>query len=126
MHKRDRHRQKSTPDLVRSLVEMGSAHLLSQLGPLGLSEATANSLMVEIAHQLCQRYGGSEFYMPKDDFFVSDARDTQIWAAFDGTNHQALADHHHLSVKRIYQIIAAQRAKQRALTQHHLPGFEEA
>jgi Mor family transcriptional regulator len=118
-------KKKSAAELVMRLVEIGTADLMAKHASLGLTEDVARTSMREIAHKLCQDYGGSLVYVPKDDDFLCAARDADIWAAFDGTNHQDLADRHGLTLIRIYQIIAAQRAKQRALSQHQLPGFEE-
>lgn len=118
-------KKKSAAEMVMRLVEIGTADLMARLTSLGLTEDVARSTMREIAHKLCQDYRGTLVYVPKDDDFLCAARDADIWAAFNGTNHQELADRYDLTPMRIYQIIAAQRDKQRALSQHQLPGFEE-
>lgn len=117
--------KKSAAELVTYLVEIGTADLVARHASLGISEDLARSTMREIAHKVCQRYGGAAVYVPKDDDFRCAARDADIWAEFDGNNHQDLADRHGLTLVRIYQIVKAQQARQRALTQHHLPGFDD-
>lgn len=119
-------KSKSAAEMVARLVEIGSANLMGRHATLGLTEDVARTSMRMIAHKLCQDYGGSILYIPKDDAFICAQRDAEIWAAFDGTNHHDLAERHGLTLMRIYQILAAQRAKQRALSQHQSPGFEEA
>lgn len=121
MHRKGKRR--SAAELVTRLVEIGQARLASALG---VTPEAARLAMREVAHELCREFGGQPIYVPKDDEFLRDARNDQIWAEFDGTNHLALAAKHHLTHVQIYAIVAEMRAAHRRLSQPDLPGFEPA
>jgi Mor family transcriptional regulator len=117
--------KRTAAELVTRLVEIGTADLVSKLGPVGVAEDAARDAMREIAHKLCREYGGAAVYIPKDDEFTRAARNAAIWAEFDGGNHHELADRHDLTVVQVYKILKDMTEQHYRRTQPKLPGFDD-
>lgn len=65
----------------------------------------ARDIIAALAHYM----GGRQMYLPRDDRLKRAFRDIQIYQAFDGRNHQALAKQHRLTTAQVYNILAQQK-----------------
>ena len=75
----------------------------------GLDIATSEQIANELANRLAEHWGGSMFYVTKNNAWQYHQRDLQIWQAFNGNNHLELAKAFKLSVPYIYEILARMR-----------------
>lgn len=114
--------KRTAPEMVDRLVAIGVSVLCKE--QLGLDEAKASELMQEISNQFCAEFGGQPVYVPKGDNLKRARRDREIWAAFNGSNHELLAEQHDLTVVQVYTIVRKQRADFMRRTQPSFPGFE--
>lgn len=112
-----------TSEIVQRLVDIGTTRLVEDAG---MDADRARFVVREIAHTLCQEYGGNEFYMPKDSELQLDRRDIKIWEAFNGKNIWQLATEFNLTERQIRYICAVMRKRAASLNQTVLPGFDEA
>ena len=92
-------------------------HDVAALKAIYSRELTAHGLSPEQADALAQSLliaqaayaGGRMFYLPKAERLSQHQRDAEIYAAFNGHNHIALAKRYNLTVQRIYTIIKQQQ-----------------
>lgn len=77
-------------------------HLLSEIN---LSPELASQVANELMFQISQHWGGQLIYVVKDNKFLADRRDVEIYRAFDGQNHAELAQQYGLTTPYIYRII---------------------
>jgi len=77
----------------------------SQSLPKEKAYPVARDIIAALAHYM----GGRQMYLPRDDRLKRAFRDIQIYQAFDGRNHQALAEQHGLTTMQIYAILAEQK-----------------
>lgn len=110
-----------TSEIVQRLADIGTARLVEDAD---MDADQARFIMREIAHTLCQEYGGNEFYMPKDTELVLDKRDLKIWERFNGQNGWQLAVEFNLTERQIRCICSVMRKRAAALNQMDLPGLD--
>lgn len=95
--------------------------VLEQLALLIQAELTAKKvdtesatlISVEITQRIRFLLGGQVIYFKKNPPHKRNERDETIFAAFDGTNYQALSMQYQLSEMRVRQIIETRREKDR-------------
>ena len=95
------------PELVADL-ETHTAELLAR--ELNIPKEQAVMAGKKLSRHLTDNWGGQLIYIPKNHGGRLDERDRQIWAEFDGKNHQQLAKKYNLATQQIYQIIKRARA----------------
>lgn len=81
-----------------------------------IDAALAEQCGCAIANHLAQHWGGQHITIPMDYHYQLSQRDIEIWEAFDGRNHAALARQFHLSVNAIYRIL--KRTSQKAIQRY--------
>lgn len=99
------------PEGARLLLE-AFARSLHEVGEL--DAARADHCAFAALREVLRQCGGGYFYVPKEDKFLRHQRDAQIWADFSGHNHAELARRYRVSQPYVYNIIARQRAAERA------------
>lgn len=104
------------PELVADLEAQATAFLLAQR----IAPEVASTMSKKLALHLCRNWGGQLIYIPKNQGGELDERDKQIYAEFNGKNHQQLAKKYDLAVQQIYKIIKASRAQFLAQNQANL------
>ena len=96
------------PELVADLEDQATACLLATVPQL--SRADAVQISKQLSRHLTDNWRGQIIYFPKNIGGELDERDKQIWAEFDGKNHQQLAKKYNLATQQIYQIVKRARA----------------
>ena len=81
-----------------------------ELASLGIEEQQARKISLRLLMAQANYGGGRVFYLPKGDAIRRAVRDHNIWTEFNGRNHQELARQHNLTVPRVYNILAEQKA----------------
>lgn len=104
------------PEFLRDLQEQAFMSLRDSGIQAGLAEDLANAL----ARRMCQHWGGLLLYFPKGDSLLRRDRDLKIYKAFNGSNHDELAQKYDTSVQHIYRIIEWMRAEELARRQPEL------
>lgn len=92
------------PELYRDLIEKAAPELVGQLG---LTQEQARRAAFLFAEVVRRDWSGSNLYLAKGLSYDISQRDRQIYAEFDGRNHDMLARKHKLTTRRLYQIIDA-------------------
>ncbi|MDK4544763.1 Mor transcription activator family protein [Kingella kingae] len=106
------------PELVADLEAQAIACLMENVPTL--DGQTATIISKKLSQHLSCNWGGQLIYFPKNQGGELDERDKQIYAEFDGKNHQELARKYNLAVQRIYKIIKAAAAHEMANRQGSL------
>lgn len=87
-------------------------HTETQLIEKGCSEIDAK----EIAHSTCEHirknFSGGQFYFPKGRKLDALILQHKIYAEFTGNNHFELSIKHNVTVKHVYQVVAAEYKKE--------------
>jgi len=96
------------PELIADLEDQATACLLASVPHI--NRPTAVQISKKLARYLTDNWRGQIIYFPKNTGGELDERDQQIWAEFDGRNHQQLAKKYNLATQQIYQIIKRARA----------------
>lgn len=87
---------------------------------LDVTDEVAAAFGAELAQAMAAEWGGQSIYVPTGLFYHVAQLHQDVWAAFDGTNHQQLAKRFKVSVVWIYKIIARMRAADSATRQTDL------
>jgi len=91
----------------------------------GVEEELARVVAREAASRLCWEWGGNRVNIQRDPAFGGlTQRDREIWAAFDGTNYDDIANRFGLSWRMVRYIIKHCRRWHKANTQLELPGMD--
>lgn len=77
----------------------------SELEKEKIAKDVAILIAVQVTQQMRLHLGGQTVYFPKSWAATKNARDQEIFKAFDGTNYQALAMQYQLTEMRIRQIV---------------------
>lgn len=85
--------------------------LFDRLRRHGMSEDDAGRVAMDQVEAVRNQFVGGSVYMPK----YNSQRDDEIWQKFNGKNHAELAKHYRLTVVRIYQILARERAQRQGV-----------
>lgn len=88
-------------ELLADVVDR-AAHILKKRG---MSESEAQTVADEIVDYMVDGWGGQYITIPKDIAREKAELYESIKAEFDGTNQQALATKHHLSINAIHRIL---------------------
>ncbi|HGO6308141.1 MAG: Mor transcription activator family protein [Kingella denitrificans] len=107
------------PELVADL-ETHTAELLAR--ELNIPKEQAVMAGKKLSRHLTDNWGGQLIYIPKNHGGRLDERDRQIYAEFDGRNHQQLAKKYDLAVQQVYKIIKTARQADAAARQGGLFG----
>ena len=94
------------PELIADLEDQACACLLAHVPQISRCAAISKQL----SRHITDNWRGQIIYFPKNTGGELDERDRQIWAEFDGKNHQQLAKKYNLATQQIYQIIKRARA----------------
>ncbi|XXQ69003.1 Mor transcription activator family protein [Neisseriaceae bacterium B1] len=105
------------PELIADLEAQACACLLS-VAPV--DKPTALQISKQLARHITANWGGQLVYFPKNVGGELDERDQQIYAEFNGENHQQLAKKYDLAVQQVYKIIKRVRADEMAKRQMNL------
>lgn len=84
-------------------------HVEAGLQAMGTDPQAARAIAWETMMHVADAFGGQQWYIPKPDRIHRLSLYEQIWAEFDGSNHQALAIKYKLSYQHVYKIIARMR-----------------
>lgn len=109
------------PELIADLEAQATACLLS-IAPVDRDMAT--QISKQLAQHLTNNWRGQIIYFPKNHGGTLDERDKQIYAEFNGKNHQQLAKKYDLAVQQVYKIVKAVGQAETAKRQQGL--FDEA
>ncbi len=82
------------------------ARILARLEGKGIAPEQAEAFADEVVEAIWREYGGERVYFPKGTCLDPD----QVWAEFNGRNHQKLARKFNCTVRRIERIVARKRA----------------
>ncbi|EGK12359.1 Mor transcription activator family protein [Kingella kingae] len=93
------------PELVADLEAQAVACLMENVPTL--DGQTATIISKKLSQHLSCNWGGQLIYFPKNQGGKLDERDKQIYAEFNGKNHQELARKYNLAVQQIYKIVKA-------------------
>jgi len=94
------------PPLLAELFDVLFAYNKRQ----GIDEETAAIDARDRCVLLAGYFGGRMMYIPTGEKLQNALRDAVIWHEFKGNNQNELAEKYGLTVVRIYQILAEQRA----------------
>jgi Mor family transcriptional regulator len=78
----------------------------NELGKSGISQ---DGLALKMVLSISEYMGGMQVYLPRGDKLKQQIRDMEIYQQFNGRNIAQLTKRHHLTNKRIYEIIARMR-----------------
>ena len=87
----------------------------------GVEAGRARELGLIAAEKLRDVYGGDQVYIPRGLALLLSKRDLEIYQAFNGSNHFALAKEHSLTERQVYNIIERVRREMFARQQPGLP-----
>jgi len=82
------------PELIADLEDQACACLLAHVPQI--SRPTAIQISKQLSRHITDNWRGQIIYFPKNTGGELDERDKQIWAEFDGKNHQQLAKKYNL------------------------------
>ncbi len=116
-----KYRMKSSA-LLEHVVAVGRKLLTERAG---IEEEAATELARDLAHELARQFGGQLFYFPLDLAGTLSRRDRELFARFNGTNHEELARASGLSVQHIYKIVEQVRREEVARRQGRLFALED-
>lgn len=90
------------PELISDLEAQIVAFLTAQMNTC---DEQAQVFSKKLSRHLTDNWGGQLIYIPKNQGGKLDERDKQIYAEFNGKNHQQLAKKYDLAVQQIYKIV---------------------
>jgi len=85
-----------------------------------LDDSTAQQVSNELMYQLAQHWGGQSVYIIKDDTFLADQRDLEIYKECNGVNHSELARKYRISLQYVYRIVKRMTEMERKKRQQDL------
>lgn len=93
------------------LVELAD-HATTVLKRHGLDEAKAREISAELAEHIRTTLGGQPVYITKGRMWAAHQKWQAIWAEFTGDNHETLATKHGVTLRHVYDVVAAMRAEE--------------
>ncbi|MER2529209.1 MAG: Mor transcription activator family protein [Candidatus Competibacter denitrificans] len=93
------------PGILTDLIALVGARARAYLPP-----DAADALACELTEDVRLKFGGALIYVPKGCANDRTDRNAAIWRDFNGRNHAQLARKYGLTLRRIYNILAAERA----------------
>lgn len=102
------------PELLVDLIDK-TAEVLQQQA--GLAPETARVCAEAVACRMRQEWGGQQVYFPKGTAVDISSRDLDLYAEFNGHNHEQLARKYRMSIQWVYQRIKAVQAAEIARRQ---------
>lgn len=103
--------QAALPAMLQSLMALFTDELERQQVPAP-ARLAARLVAAQAAY-----FGGMQLYLPRNDRLRKALRDIEIYDEFNGVNHRQLARRYDLTEITIYQIVAEQRAAEKARRQ---------
>lgn len=103
-----------------ALVDQMSTTLTRMLVDAGMTHDAADQIATDYVNDIAFQFGGLQFYIPKGHLGRLSKRDEAMYAEFNGRNHIDLAVKHKITVARVYQIVKAKLAEERARRQRRL------
>lgn len=103
----------------KALVELYS-NAKYELEQIGYKDEEAEKISATILTALAFLSGGRGFYLPTGERLKTAIRDRQLYDKFNGNNIESLRQHYKLTQKQVYEIIAKQRALDKARRQPQL------
>ncbi len=100
MKKQGRHSKQG-----KALLEDLKSHTQQLLSEINLDDELASQVANELMFQISQHWGGQLIYIVKNEKFLAEQRDIEIYRAFNGVNHAELAQEYGLSIPYIYRIL---------------------
>ena len=97
----------SEPELLVDMAAKAAA-LAKQL--FVISDDLADAFGSELAQLMASEWGGQGFNFPKGAVYRVSKLHQDVWAAFNGTNHNELAKRFNISRVWVYQIVKRMRA----------------
>ncbi|TBV10222.1 Mor transcription activator family protein [Stutzerimonas kirkiae] len=93
-------------DLLNDLAEQVS---VAAREALGIPEEAAGALGTDVAMRMIEQWGGQQLYMPKGVRIEASKLHLEVYEAWTGRNHRALARQFDLSLQFVYRIIKVMR-----------------
>lgn len=106
------------------LLDDVARHAAAIMAERGIDRDLAAELGQELAEFLRAEWGGQQVYIPRGTHFELSARDVEIWESWNGDNVLELCRQYNISKQRLYQIIAAMKARETRKRQGRLFGDE--
>lgn len=97
-----------------------ACQVTNELKAFGIDPEVAGQVGDAIANHLAEHWGGQSICYPKDHIFKINARDQEIYARFNGTNHGQLAREYKLSVRAVYTLLKRVQKRMTDRAQHQL------
>lgn len=104
----------------KALLQDLKSHTEHLLNEINLSPELASQVANELMYQISQHWGGQLIYIIKNEKFLAEQRDLEIYRAFTGQNHAELAQQYGLSIPYIYRIIKRISALEKQNNQYDL------
>lgn len=98
-------KQGKTSKQGNALLNDLKSHTESLLTEINIAPDQACQVANELMFQISQHWGGQLIYVVKDNKFLADRRDVEIYRAFNGHNHAELSQEYGLSLPYIYRIL---------------------
>lgn len=109
------------PPKSTTLIELRNDLRLHLVSEMQMAGDAAHAVALAVADYLRTRFGGGDLYIPKED--TLDARDVEMWEAFDGTNYDDVGRKFGLTGRQARNRIALVRE---VMTKKNQPGLFEA
>lgn len=104
------------PPKSTTLVDLRNDLRLYLVTEMQLATETAHSVSQAVADYLRSNFGGGDLYIPKED--TLDARDIEMWEAFNGTNYDEVGRKFGLTGRQVRNRISLVRE---VMTKKHQP-----
>lgn len=98
-------KQGKTSKQGNALLNDLKSHTEILLSEINVNPELAQQVANELMFQISQHWGGQLIYVVKDNKFLADRRDVEIYRAFNGQNHAELSQEYGLSLPYIYRIL---------------------
>lgn len=108
----------SAPELIKDLAGT-AAHIAVK--HYDLAPPTAHKLGVDVALAFAEQAGGTQVYIPMSLSVKINHRDLQMYAQFNGSNHNELAKEYGCSVAWVYSVV--KRVRKQMQDKHQLKLF---
>jgi Mor family transcriptional regulator len=94
------------PEACADLLQQTAVRLQEE----GIDPDRAHEIAFKVAEHMRQHWGGSLIYFAKGAHFEALQWQKEMYAEFNGTNHEQLAKKYNVAVQYIYQIVKLMRA----------------
>ena len=108
------------PEILAEMLQFTADALVAE----GIDHADAPRVAFAVTERIRTEFGGHSFYMPAGDLYALTQRDDEIYAQFNGTNFDALADQFDTTARHVRRIVNYKREQDRRARQATFPGIE--